>query len=179
MSEDIHKKPPADPGTAEANDLVVRGADGDPLPDPEATTMIERESYERVIEGVKSAADAAAHLALTEPENSGIWGGMARRLDTVRRIAVRTAGIEDNINQKETERVRKKPMAWKVARERFREGLKQAEGGMRQLGVCHRGDIAWLTMADVVADLQRKLAGAAKFNTRSSLILPPNFQNQG
>lgn len=169
----------ADPGTIESNDLVVRGADGDPLPDPEATTMIERESYERVIEGIKSAADAAAHLALTEPENSGIWGGMARRLDTVRRIAVRTAGIEDNLNQKETARVRAKPMAWKVARERFREGLKQAEGGMRQLGVCHRGDIAWLKMADVIADMERKLAGAAKFNTRSSLILPPNYQRHG
>jgi hypothetical protein len=39
------------PGTFEANDLVFRGADGDPLPHANGTRMIEKESYERVIEG--------------------------------------------------------------------------------------------------------------------------------
>jgi hypothetical protein len=163
---------PPIPGTPESNDLVVRGPDGDPLPDPRAIVMLERESYERIIEGLKIAADAAMHLAAQELENMSAWLRLAAKLDQVRRAAVQVAGIDSPSKQRETERLRGNALPWRDARGRFREGIKQAAGGMRQLATCFRMELLWLRMARDLEQMQTKMLARAIRKTRSSLILP-------
>jgi hypothetical protein len=163
---------PPIPGTPEANDLIVRGSDGDPVRDPRMVAMTERESYERVIEGLKMAADAAEHLARNEPENHGIWRRLASNLDQCRRISVQIAGLGLTIKERQTEEPRgSSSMPWRPARDRFREGCRQAAGGMRQLAICFRNDFAWSKMAKMLESMQAKMTAAAKKKT-ASLILP-------
>ncbi len=142
------------------NNLVVRGSDGDPLPDPKSVAMIEYESYERVIEGLKIAADAAKHLARREQHRRSMWIVMAGKLDQVRRIAVQHAGIGLVLKEKETGDVHGEGLNWSDARQRFRYGLKQAEGGCRQLGVVYRGELIWVRMASQLRDLHDKVREA-------------------
>lgn len=181
-------KPPT-PGTPEANDLVVRGTDGDPLPHPSGTRMIEKESLERIIDGLKIAAEGAAHLAVgasieadelgairtdgadqAAKQQAAKWAALAIRFDKIRRLAVEMAGEEVH-RQQETQPVRTKPMPYRQARDRFREGLRQASGGARQLAVCFRGELQWSRMARDIDDILRKTTSVAA--KPSSLILPP------
>jgi len=141
-----------------SNDLVNLGQDGDPLALDKAVKMRERESYERIVEGLKIAADAAAHLKRSESEHAGMWDAQRRNLDQARRAAVQYAGIDDPVRQSETADPRGSAhMGWKEARERFREGLKQASGGMRQLATCFRGDVFWSLLAQQLEALEQKV----------------------
>lgn len=157
------------------NNLVVRDASGDPV--PLGTRMIEKESYERVIEGLKIAAEGAAHLAVHEYDSRNINGvnlysALAKRLDLARRIAVERAAIDETVmRQRETELVRGQPMRYREAKRRFREGIKQAAGGMRQLATCHRGDFVWSKMAGDLEGMLAKLTGKPSSMLRP--IMPP------
>src|SRR5437660_6281444 len=150
---------------------IVLDRYGDPAPDPKSVRMIEKESYERVIEGLRMAAEAAMHLAATEPQLCGIWTSLARKLDLVRRGAVQRAGLEDTIRQRATEQVWGNPLPWRSARDRFREGLRQASGGARQLAVCFRADLSFHQMAEQLDAMGRKLNRPP----RRRLVLPPGF----
>lgn len=180
--------PTPKPGTPEANDLIVRGCDGDPLPDPRGTRMIERESYERVVDGLRLAAEGCAHLALhsgrlaetasqagAEEQRQRFfreatqYAGIARRLDQCRSIAVEYAGDELPMRQRETQAVRGQPLKFMEAKRRLRDGLTQAAGGMRQLASCFRGDLRWSAMARSIENLQLRLKGRS-----SSLLQPAN-----
>lgn len=161
------------------NNLVMRGSDGDPLADPKSVAMIEYESYERVVEGLKIAADAAKHLARREPNRKAMWMVMSTKLDQVRRIAVQHAGIGLVMKQKQTGDVHGEGLGLIDARMRFRSGLKQAEGGCRQLGVAHRGEMIWARMSYQLRDLHDKVRAqpsvAARYDERDArprLILP-------
>ena len=153
------------------DNVIQRDRAGDPVRDPRMVAMTERESYERVIDGLKIAAEAAAHLALNEPENAAVWARLCLWLDKTRRLAVEVARIGLSMQQLETERPRQ-AMLWRPSRDRFREGIRQAAGGMRQLAVCFRQDLVWSRMANQLEHMQAKLTTAAKRKT-ASLILPP------
>lgn len=159
---------PSAPDTS--NDLVIRGADGDPV--PLGTRMLEKESYERVVEGLKIMADSAAHLAAAEPQARETWNGLCSRLDIARRIVVQRAGLTDVIKERQTNAVMRNPLPWVVARNRFREGGRQAAGGLRQLATCHRGDFAFSQMAMQIEDMVRKLSEGAKKKLKSRLWMP-------
>lgn len=153
------------PGTKEANDLVVHDKNGDPVADPLAVRMIEKESYERVVEGLRMAADGCAHIAfqLQEPK----WGMLAIQIDKVRVAAVQIAGIEDGLRFRGTDAVRRNPMPFGDAYKRLLDGLKQAGGGMRQLATCFRLDMRWSAMAATIENMERK----CRTPKRSRLIL--------
>lgn len=158
------------------NDLVVRGPDGDPLPDPRAVRMVEQESIERVIEGLKMASDACMHLAKQEPQDGQTWKEVGQLIDKMRLEAVRVGGITLAVN--ETQNVRGNPYAWKKARLRFLDGLKQATGGMRQLATCFRADYRWSILAQELERREqafRALLIGRKPHPMRSLILPPGF----
>lgn len=161
------------------NALVIHGPDGNPLPRPGGTMMIERQSYERVIEGLKMCGDACAHLAKQEPQHGETWMSIARMLDGVRLQACRLAGIEATLTQRETQGARGNPYGWRRARDRFLDGLKQATGGMRQLATCFRGELQWSVMAQQLerreAGFRALLVGRMPRPTVSPLILPPDF----
>lgn len=178
MTDDL--SPPPRPGTPEANDLVIRDKGGDPV--NLGTRMIERESYERVIEGLKLSADAAQHLAGMEPESAGMWRALSGKLDQCRRIAVQHAGLGLVIQEQETKRKRSGDlMDYKPARARFREGLQQASGGMRQLATCFRGELVWSQMAFAVEEIERSmltpgLGGVVPNQAQRRIIVPPGYR---
>lgn len=160
---------------------IPRGRDGDPLPDPRGTRMIERESYERVIEGLKMAADACMHLAKQQPQEGQTWKDIGAILDRLRLEAWKLAGLELSMQVNATAGARGNPYAWKRARQRFLDGLRQATGGMRQLATCFRGDYRWSFMAQ---ELERReaifrglLAGRSGPGLKKR-ILPPGFVRQ-
>lgn len=158
---------------------VLLGADGDPLSHPTGTRMIEKESYERVIEGLKMSADACMHLAKQEPETGTTWKDIGALLDRIRLEAAKLGGVDLVMKQLETQGARGNPYAWKHARKRFLDGIRQATGGMRQLAVCFRGDIRWSMMAQELerreASFRAVLVGKQIEAPRRQLILPPGY----
>lgn len=165
--------------TEDPNKGIELDANGDPV--RQGSLMNERQSYERVIEGLKIAADAASHLAAHEPKNHRQWRFFAGNLDQVRRAAVQQGGLGLTMKEKETSEVRGDPMSWRNARARFREGLVQAAGGMRQLATCHRGDFWWSAAATQLEKLEINIRTPKRTRVLpglggSPLILPPGFQ---
>lgn len=165
-------KPPIDPDKG-----IERGADGDPL--PQGTRMDERQSYDRVIEGLKIAADAAAHLVKSESANGEQWRKISTMLDQARKIAVQHAGLGLVMKEKPTQEVRGDPMNWRWARDRFRYGIKQASGGCLQLASCFRMDLWWSNMSRELECLEMKLRPKSisqlRAGKRPKLILPERY----
>jgi hypothetical protein len=187
MTDDVKTYEADDP--ANPNNLVVCGADGDPV--STGTKMIEKESIERVIEGLKMAEDACQHLAKGETVKASIWIDIAAILAKMRRDAVTLAGHDLAMKQEQMGNVRGEAYSWVKARRRFLDGMKQATGGMRQLATCFRGDWNWSFMAQQlerhedkfcrlllpVNRLQPDAARARRIMAMPSprIILPPGF----
>ena len=166
----------------------ILGPDGSPAPEPEqkievdangdpvrqGTLMLEKESYERVIEGLRMVSDACAHLIKHEPENAEHWRGHLTRFDKARRICVQYAGLGLTMQENETGEARGEPMPWRKCRDRFLDGVVQAAGGCRQLATCHRGDLWWTRMAETLDALAMKLRAHRRAANRlqPGLILP-------
>jgi hypothetical protein len=171
---DMDGKPAAAP-----EQLIETDANGDPI--RQGTIMLEKESYERVIEGLRMTSDACAHLIRHEPLKAEYWRGFMTRMDQARRICVQHAGLGLVMQQNETAELRGEPLPWKQCRARFLQGVEQAAGGCRQLATCHRGDLWWSQMASTLDDLARKLhamrRAAVKNAVREApaLILPPGY----
>jgi hypothetical protein len=177
--------PPERPIEVDANGDFVR----------QGSLMGERQSYERVIDGLAIMAEAAAHIA----QRSVLMAGtilklreaavdrrrklleIAVRLDAMRLMAVRRARLDEKV-QKETNLTPNPPMAWKEANRRFRFGAKQAEGGFAQLATCHRGELLWSQMAQGVKRLADQVTKpgvtAPRRNPANKLILPEHLTRQ-
>ena len=144
--------------------------------------MIEKESYERVIEGLKMAADAAVHLAKHESLYGSVWTDIAAMLDKMRRQACMLAGIAFIGNERETQAARGNPYDWRKARDRFLDGIRQATGGMRQLATCFRGDVMWSFYAQQLERREKSfralLAGKVVSIEVPRLVLAPGFTRQ-
>lgn len=154
--------------------FIETDTNGDPI--RQGSLMNERQSYERVIEGLKIASDACAHLIAHEPINAIQWREYLTRFDKARLICVQHAGLGLSMKEKETGEVRGDPLPWRKCRARFLEGIEQAAGGCRQLATCHRGDLWWTQMAETLEQMARKIQAArqqAVKAARRSLILPP------
>ncbi len=149
-------------------------AHGDPL--PQGTRMIEYESYERVIEGLKIAADACMHLACrVAPEEAANRVALALKLDQCRRICIQHAGIDDAIRAKQTEKPRGEPMRWREARDRLLEGLTQASGGARQLATCFRIDLLWSRVAADLEKLALSVRNPKRMRVHNPLLMPTGY----
>lgn len=165
MTEDI-TAPDGSPA-APPDNLLPTDAHGDPV--LQGTKMIERDSYDRVIFGLRIAAEAAAHLVVIEDESANQWRLMSQNLDQARRICVQYAGLGLVIKEKPTNVLHGgRHMGWRQARDRFREGLIQASGGCRQLATCHRGDLWFSQMATSLEELERKI--------RNPLVMPAQLR---
>ena len=158
---------------------IETDANGDPI--RQGSLMDERQSYERVIEGLKMVSDACAHLIRHEPLQTEYWRGFMTRFDKARLICVQQAGLGLAMKEKETGELRGEPLPWKLCRKRFLDGIEQAAGGCRQLATCHRGDLWWSTMASTLDDLARKLHAMRRAAVKKAvqqapaLILPPGY----
>ena len=149
-------------------------ANGDPV--RLGSLMVERQAYERVVDGLRIAAEACMHLARWERTAAGVDNRklLARNLDSARRTAVRLAGIEDTMKLSPTAEVRGAPLAFKVARNRLIDGLTQAAGGARQLATCFRLDLRWSRTASELEDLIRKSRHPVPARS-SPLLLPTGY----
>ncbi len=150
-------------------------AHGDPL--PQGTRMIEYESYERVIEGLKIAADACMHLAKRENTPEGVENRrrLAELLDQCRRICIQHAGIDDVTRSQATQEVRGEPLRFREARDRLLEGLKQASGGARQLATCFRIDLTWSRTAFQLETLERNICNPKRMRQQNPMLLPTGY----
>lgn len=152
---------------------IILDANGDPL--RQGSLMNEKQSYERIVDGLQVMAEASAHMAQRDKNRRQKLLEITIRLDVVRVTAVRKAGISEPMKQRDTVLTPNPPMAWKEARKRFRDGSKQAAGGFRQLATCHRGELLWSRMAvevERLADNVNKGAINMPSARRSGLILP-------
>jgi hypothetical protein len=150
-------------------------ASGDPI--RQGTLMIERQSYERVIEGLKIAADACMHIAKREATPEGVDNRrrLALTLDQCRRICIQHAGIDDVIRSSPTQEVRGEPLAFREARDRLIEGLTQASGGARQLATCFRIDLVWSRVAYQLETLVKNIRTPKRMRTPNPLLLPTGY----
>ena len=175
MTDELHPTIDGKPLVEEdPNKGIKLDAHGDPV--RQGTRMTEQDSLERVIEGMKIAADAAMHLA--KEEGTDTWVAIALCLDQVRKGCVQQAGMAHTA-EKKTEKLRGDPMPWRKARERFRDGLVQAAGGARQVATCHRGDFWWSRIATEIENLEAKIRNPklAPAALRRGLILPPGYHS--
>src|SRR5882672_5004442 len=169
----------------------IRGPDGLPFSEPErlietdsngdlirqGSLMSERQSYERVIEGLKIAADACMHLSKREitPEATNSRRHLALLLDQCRRICVQHAGIDDVIRVRPTEEARGEPLRWREARDRLLEGLRQASGGARQLATCFRIDLMWSNTARQLESLEESIRNPKRMRHSNPMLLPTGY----
>jgi hypothetical protein len=101
---DMDGKPAAAP-----EQFIETDASGDPI--RQGTLMLEKESYERVIEGLRMTSDACAHLIRHEPLKADYWRGFMTRMDQARRICVQYAGLGLVMQQNQTAELRGEPLA--------------------------------------------------------------------
>lgn len=167
--------PPDDGPDSDSGPGIQVDQHGDPL--PQGTRMIEYESYERVIEGLKIAADACMHLAKREYTAEGVDNRrkLALMLDRCRRMCMQKAGIEDVITSNPTQEMRGEPLPFKVARNRLLDGLAQAAGGARQLATCFRLDLTWASVAQQLEKLERGVRNPKRMRTANPLLLPTGY----
>ena len=154
---------------------ILLDANGDPV--RQGSLMIERQSYERVIDGLRIAAEACMHLAGWETTAAGVDNRkrLAHNLDACRRICIQRAGLDDVGRASPTAEVRGAPLAWRVAYRRLREGLVQATGGARQLATCHRMDLMWSNVARELERLERNVRSPKSVRTVHPLLGPGGY----
>lgn len=159
-----------------SNDLVVIDKDGNT--ESQGTRMIERESYECLIEGLRIAAEAAHLLGRKEPSAQKTFRLLALKLDQCRRACVQKAGLGLAMAQTETRHdLKDSGLSWRNERQRFREGLEKASGAAKQLAVYFRADMEWLFVSNMLETMTEKLKVTPNSNYRpdrqhSSLMMP-------
>ena len=162
------------------NNLVIRDERTGDIVQETGSRMDEHQSYQRVIDGLKIAAEASAHLVITDAEFGDYWRALRKALDGLRKAAVGVSGLDLTMRFKETADPRGGFLPWREARDRLHEGIKQAAGGMRQLAVSHRGDMVYSRMANDLESMQAKIKAAAtqrakKATRRGQLWIPDSL----
>lgn len=137
------------------------------------TLMLERDSYERVVEGLKRSADGARHLV--HWQQHGSWDAYADRMDKIRVAVVRLAGIERPGDADPTRVFRGLSSLTRIdAYMRIHEGLTGAAAGARQLATCHRMDLRWSVYAAQLEKMRDSSSEMVRLQKaqRAGLILP-------
>ena len=123
--------------------------------DRRGTLMIEADSYDRVIEGMKMAADGARHLSPWRDDEE--WDRLAGIMDALRLAFVKLARMnrpgDDRLSNRKDGGLILGP---KDSYERVYNGLGMASTGARQIAVCHRGDMRWSALAAGLEKLRDK-----------------------
>jgi hypothetical protein len=116
--------------------------------------MLEIDSFERVVEGLKSASDGCRHL-VARRENAS-WDRLADILDKTRVAVVRLAGMGRPADSDPTKRRKGEDTALPTvdAYIRVYNGLHAASAAARQLATGHRGDLRWSLYAAQLENLR-------------------------
>lgn len=113
----------------------------------ESIRMLEVDSYDRLIEGLKSASDGARNLSPRLQDE--MWDVLADLLDKVRVAIARDGGLNRPSDTDRTARKRGSSAALSAieAYTRVYDGLHAASGAARQLATGHRMDVRWSVYA--------------------------------
>ena len=161
VDEELMRQAEAEkPGTEIAGDFDKRG-----------TKMTERDSYERVIEGLKIASDGCRNLATYFGREQ--WDMQADVLDMTRKQLVRLAGIGVTGDDAPSHRkLYGSALTRMEAYDRVYAGLTQAAGGMLQIAGGQRGDLRWSKVAFMAYSL-RDTAGKL-IRMKKTILYQPN-----
>ena len=122
--------------------------------DRRGTLMVEFESYERIVEGLKKASDGARNMARFK--NPDLWNRLAQFLDQVRRAIVQDAGYNRLTDAKDSQVAVGGDMTWTDANTRIVTGLKDASAGARQIALGQRMDLRWTRYANQLDAMRDK-----------------------
>lgn len=120
---------------------------------PRGTAMTERQSYERVIEGLKIASDGCRNLAAYF--NRDRWDMQAGVFDELRAAVVKLAGIGRSIDAiPSAKKFGGDALTRNESYDRIYRGLSDAAAGMLQIAGGHRGDLRWSRIAFMAYSLR-------------------------
>jgi hypothetical protein len=142
------------------DDLIARKPDGEIA--PQGISMNEHQSIERVVEGLKIAADGAVHMGASDPRSQQQWFVIATMLDRIRWTMATHGGLSEWGAFELTQRPRVVGIGWKMGRKRYIDGIRGAASALRQVALCHRGDPAYLEVAVQLQALEQKAHGIPK-----------------
>lgn len=115
--------------------------------DHRGTVMVEFESYERIVEGMKLASDGARQMVRYGDRE--FWNKMADTLDALRRWAVVNSGYGRMEDGKPTALVfGGVGIARTEAISRLNDGMHQASKGAEQIGLTQRKDVEHKAMQE-------------------------------
>lgn len=128
--------------------------------DHRGTMMVEFESYERIVEGLKKSADGARHMARWRSPD--LWNALAGFLDQLRRAVVREAGYNRLSDAKDSlQQFGGEGLSWSEANSRLLTGLRDAEAGSSQIAMAQRMDLRWARYANQFRAMRDKAHGMA------------------
>lgn len=145
------------------------------LPKTLGIRMLEGDSIDRVVDGLKMAGEGMMHLAHWRQDPT--WGVMARGLDALRITLARLARsrASDEILSKDPGGMGN--MTAIQSYERIFDGLTMASRASRQIATGHRGDLRWTKAANNLDTWRDRMSGLVrkrKKQTAAPSILLPN-----
>lgn len=153
---------------------LIGGLPNEPVVvDQRGTRMLDVDSYQRIIESLKMAADAAYHLTERDPD----WRKIAKVFDKLR-SELATLGGMSTVAQDSVETIAKlsgQTMGVHVAYDRVYQGLRGSAAAARQMATGHRGDLRWSAYATRLETLRDKCGALIRMKRQNAaplLILP-------
>jgi hypothetical protein len=134
--------------------------------DHRGTVMVEFESYERIVEGLKRASDGARNMARwSDPD---LWNTIAGFFDQLRRAIVQLSGYNRLQDAKDSAQAfGGEGLSRSDAQSRILTGLRDAEGGASQIAQAQRMDLRWHYYATQFRSLRDK---ANKLAVKGSVL---------
>lgn len=144
------------------------------LPEHVGIRMLEADSIDRVVDGLKIAADGAFHLAYWRQDFS--WEAVARGIDALRIKLARLARSKSSDEIPTRDPGSMGTLTVLESYQRLDEGLKNAARAARQIASGHRGDLRWVQAANALDEWARRCNSLVRLRNRQkaapSLILP-------
>ena len=141
--------------------------------DHRGSVMLEYESYERVVEGLKLAADGMRNMARFS--DADLWNAIAEFVDSVRKAIVRLAGLGPGADTRETvTQWGGSGISRTEALSRITRGLKDSAAGANQVALVQRKDGRWLRYANQIERMRERAQQLAL--SGSPLVVDSRFQ---
>lgn len=145
------------------------------LPERLGIRMLEGDSIDRVVDGLKMAGDGMMHLAHWRQDFT--WEVMARGLDALRIKLARLARSRPTDEIPSRDPGGMGTLTTIECYERVYDGLSMASRACRQMATGHRGDLRWSKAAndlDKWKDRMSRLVRTRKRQSAAPSILLPN-----
>ena len=139
--------------------------------DRRGSVMNEIQSYERVVEGGKMAADGCRNLSAWFPGED--WGNLAIVIDKIRLGCVKLAGLNRSADETILEK-HGRAMSRNDSYSRVYNGLQMMAAGCFQIATGHRGDVRWSKIAFMVYNLRDSAGKLIRMRKRNDTILRIN-----